>query len=389
MQYWRLKAWIPDPDRKRVVANLEALRAQLDSQVPPKDAESELLLATWNIRDFGKPVKERFGMGPRFAESYFYIAELLSRFDFIALQEINELDEWEKVLTILGPDWDWIATDVTEGTGGNGERLTYLWDKRKVHFQNIAGELVLPTSLLITKFLDPKDDKDKDGIKDDSDPADPTLIDGKPIGQQFRRTPFTALFQAAWFKFEICTAHLYYGEDRGDKLKERVQEIERIGQFFGQRAERDIADGRSLILLGDFNIVSREHEMMAGLTKAGFSVPKALAKAPPTNEKKTMFYDQIVFQTAKGELDYLDVDDEGANNARAGAVDIYENVYTDDQREAYEEQMAAATSSDNKDALEHPEAYFRKWRTWQFSDHFPLWVRLKVNASAEYLEGVE
>jgi endonuclease/exonuclease/phosphatase family metal-dependent hydrolase len=390
MEYWRLHTQIPDADRKRVVANLRALRAQLDRDVPAKDSEAELLLATWNIRDFGKPVPERFGMGPRFAESYFYIAEVLSRFDFVAVQEVNELEEWETVTKILGPNWEWIATDVTdEAIGGNGERLTYVWDKRKVHFQNVAGELVLPTKLLITKFLDKKVDEDGDNVKDKPDPSDPTLIDGKPIGQQFRRTPFAALFQAGWFKFEICTAHLYYGDDEGNQLKERTQEIERIGEFFGRRAERDIAEDRSLILLGDFNIVSREHKMMEGLTKAGFTVPKALSKAPPTNEKKTMYYDQIVFQTAKGELDYLEVDEEGNNNARAGAVDLYENVYTDAQRGDYVEQMAAATSADNKSALEHPEAYFRKWRTWQFSDHFPLWVRLKVNGSAEYLEGVD
>lgn len=390
MEYWRLKNQIEDPDRKRVVANLEALRGQLDRDLPPKDAESELLLATWNIRDFGKPTPERFGMGPRFAESHFYIAEVISRFDFVALQEINELEEWKTVMKILGPDWEWIATDVTdEAIGGNGERLTYVWDKRKVRFQNVAGELVLPTKLLITKYLDPKKDKDKDGLNDDPDPSDPTEIDGKPIGQQFRRTPFAAQFQASWFKFEICTAHLYYGDPSGGKLKERVDEIKKIGQFFGQRADRDIAEGRSLILLGDFNIVSREHEMMDGLTEAGFSVPKALATAPPTNEDKTMFYDQIVFQTAKGELDYLDTEPDGTNNARAGAVDLYENLYTPAQRQDYVAQMAEATSSDNKGALKDPQAYFEKWRTWQMSDHFPLWVRLKVNDSTEYLQGVE
>lgn len=388
MQYWRLKSWIPDADRKRVVANLEALRAQLDTQLPAKNAESDLLLATWNIRDFGKPENKRRGWGPRFAESYFYIAEVLSRFDFIALQEINELDEWEKVLAILGPDWDWIATDVTdEEIGGNGERLTYLWDKRKVHFQNVAGELVLPTKLLITKYPDPKDDKDGDGKRDKPNPSDPTEIDGKPIGQQFRRTPFAAMFQAAWFKFEICTAHLYYGSTSGGPLKERTEEIERIGKFFGQRAERDIAEKRSLILLGDFNIVSREHKMMEGLLKAGFTVPKALAKAPPTNAKKTMFYDQIVFQAGKGELDYLD--DETSGEVRAGAVDLYEHVYTPDQRADYKAQMEAASSSDSKGAKEDPEDYFLEWRTYQFSDHFPLWVQLKVNGSAEYLEGVD
>lgn len=392
MDYARLKTRIAKGDRERVVANLEKLRAQLDRRLPAKDAESELLLATWNLRDFGKQVSRRFGMGPRFPESHFYIAEVLSRFDFVAVQEVNELREWEEVVRILGRDWDWIATDVTdERVGGNGERLTYLWDRRKVHFQNVAGELVLPTEMLITEHIDPKDDRDHDGRRDKPDPSDPTEIDGKPIGQQFRRTPFAARFQAGWFKFEICTAHLYYGESSGGPLKERIEEIRAIGEFFGERAERALAEDRSLILLGDFNIVSREHAMMKGLTEAGFSVPRALAKAPPTNEKKTMYYDQIVFQTAQGKLDYLESEEkrkEGVNNARAGTVDLFENVYTPDQRAEYAEQMKKATSSRSKTARQDPQAHFEKWRTWQFSDHFPLWVRLKVNNSAEYLQGL-
>lgn len=391
MDYSRLKqdTWLPPADRKRVVANLETLRAQLDGEVPPKDTESELLLATWNIRDFGKPVKKRRGWGDRFPESYFYIAEVLSRFDFVAIQEVNELDEWEKVVKILGPNYEWIATDITdEDIGGNGERLTYLWDKRKVWFQNVAGELVLPTRLLITKYLAAKDDKDDDGVKDKPNPADPTEIDGKPIGQQFRRTPFAVLFQAGWFKFEICTAHLYYGSSSGDQLKERIQEIERIAEFFGERADRDLAEERSLILLGDFNIVSREHKMMDGLLKAGFTVPKALAKAPPTNSKKTMYYDQIVFKANKGALDYLDADAIGAD-ARAGSVDLYAHLYTPDQHAEYAEQIAATPNSDGKEAKEEPDDYFLEWRTYQFSDHFPLWVRLKTNNSASYLKSLE
>jgi len=102
-------------ERKRAVDNLELLRAQLDAEVPEKDVEENLLLATWNIRDLNK--KNRRGFGERLPETYFYIAEVLSRFDFVAVQEVNELDEWEKITAILGPAWDWVATDVTDGEG--------------------------------------------------------------------------------------------------------------------------------------------------------------------------------------------------------------------------------------------------------------------------------
>ena len=380
MNYSRLKRLEPEAERKRVVRNLMALRAQLDEEVPPKNAESDLLLATWNLRDFAKD--NRKGFGERFPESHFYIAEVLSRFDFVAVQEINELDEWEKVTSILGPSWDWIATDVTEGTGGNGERLTYLYDKRKVWFQNIAGEIVLPANLLITANVKAKEGDEK--IE--------TTVEGKgegderaEVGKQFRRTPFAALFQSAWFKFEICTVHIYYGDERGEALAERVTEIERIGRFFGKRAERNFEEKRSLILLGDFNIVGHDHETMKALLDSGFEVPKALREAPATNADKTMFYDQIAFRTRPGDLEYLETAAAGAD-ARAGSVDIFKNVYAPDQFDEFKEQVEQSDNAHTKSGKADPEAYYLDWRTYQFSDHAPLWVRLKVNDSENYLK---
>jgi endonuclease/exonuclease/phosphatase family metal-dependent hydrolase len=372
MNYSRLRRLQPEAERKRIVRNLMALRAQLDEEVPPKNAESDLLLATWNLRDFAKD--NRKGYGERFPESHFYIAEVLSRFDFVAVQEINELDEWEKVTDILGPSWDWIATDVTEGTGGNGERLTYLYDKRKVWFQNIAGEVVLPGNLLITANVKPKKGDEEKIEKEDAD-----------VGKQFRRTPFAALFQSAWFKFEICTVHIYYGAESGQPLKERIAEIRGIGEFFGKRAKRDLEEKRSLILLGDFNIVGRDHETMKALLDSGFEVPEALRKAPATNTDKTMFYDQIAFRTRPGDLEYLETPGEGADT-RAGSVDIFKNVYTPGQFAEFKDQVEESDNAHTKAGKADPEAYYLDWRTYQFSDHAPLWVRLKVNDSENYLK---
>jgi hypothetical protein len=384
MDYSRLRWLKPEAERKRIVRNLIALRQQLDEEVPPKNAESDLLLATWNLRDFAKD--DRRGWGERFPESHFYIAEVLSRFDFVAVQEINELDEWEKVTRILGPSWDWIATDVTEGTGGNGERLTYLYDKRKVWFQNIAGEIVLPANLLITASMKPKSG-DKGQIETTVEADGKGGEKEETVGKQFRRTPFAALFQSAWFKFEICTVHIYYGAESGQQLDERIAEIGRIGEFFGERAEKDFAEKRSLILLGDFNIVGREHKTMKALLDSGFEVPKALREAPATNVEKDKFYDQIAFRTRPGDLEYLEMPGEGAD-ARAGSVDIFKNLYTPAQFDEFKEQVEASDNAHTKDAEKDPEAYYLDWRTYQFSDHAPLWVRLKVNDSENYLKGL-
>ncbi len=133
-------------------------------------------MSTWNIRDFDKV--SRRGFGKRLPETLFYIAEVISRFDLVAVQEVNRLREWEQVMRILGSDYDYIASDETDMTlGGNGERLLFVYDKRKVSFKNIAGEIVLPNHLLITKAGD-----------SDSD----TLYEGK----QFWRSPYICRFQS-------------------------------------------------------------------------------------------------------------------------------------------------------------------------------------------------
>ena len=55
--------------------------------------------------------------------------------------------------------------------------------------------------------------------------------------QQFARTPFMVAFQSGWFKFSLCTVHIYYGSDSGAQLKRRIAEIERLVKFFADRQD--------------------------------------------------------------------------------------------------------------------------------------------------------
>lgn len=364
--YYQLRRAIRDKqERARVIDNLVALRDQLDSEVPAKDADRNLLVASWNIRDFGKPGSRR-GFGRREPESFFYIAEIISRFDMVAVQEINELPEWEIVMDILGPDWDFIATDVTDkALGGNGERLTYCYDKRKLWFKNISGEIVLPTKMLISKAL-----------------VEPGSGEKLYTGKQFRRTPFVTSFQSGWFRFDICTVHLYYGAESGDKLQQRVEEIERVAQYFGKRADKGLRKDRALILLGDFNIVHPDHKTMKALTDNGFKVPKTLSD--PTNFAETKYYDQIAFKTKPHVLEYVEKTTGQGNRRNAGVLDIHKNLYRPEQWEAYAGQMKRSPNGKNKSGSEL-QAYYRSWLTYQLSDHKPLWVRINSNESGAYL----
>ena len=143
MPFYRpIKDIKPKKTRLRMLAGLKALRMQMDEEMPHKTKDSTLILGTWNIRNFDD---NRFMSGHRTKEDLYYIAEIISRFDVLAVQEICEnLDPLDKIMKILGYDFDYIVTDVTEGRSGNAERLGFIFDRNKVKFKGIAGELVLP-----------------------------------------------------------------------------------------------------------------------------------------------------------------------------------------------------------------------------------------------------
>ena len=303
---------------------------------------------------------------------------------------MSDLGDWNRIVRILGPNWTYIASDITdEGLGGNGERLTYLYDRRKVSFRRIAGEIVLPPALLVSENVVQKP-KDK--------PADRKLRTDK-VGPQFARTPYLGSFQAGWFKFDICTVHIYYGAESGAKLRRRIGEIHEIAEYFGGRADEALRAQTALILLGDFNVVDPEHETMEALLDTGFEVPTALRH--PTNADAVNYYDQIAFKTRPGVLDYLDTPVAEGARKHAGAFNEFEVLFTPEQLPEYRAAAAKAKSASERKARAEAkrkgrkppkaktiEAYYEEWRTWQLSDHRSLWVQLQANDSGAYLEKI-
>ena len=209
--------------------------------------------------------------------------------------------------------------------------------------------------------------------------------EGKKLysGKQFRRTPFVTSFQSGWFKFDICTVHIYFGEESGAKLEERCEEIETIAKYFGKRAKKANHDDKALILLGDFNIRHPDHKTMTALTDQGFTVPKTLQD--PTNFSGTKYYDQIAFIAEDEVLDYIETETDDLKQANAGILDIYKNLYKAGQWSDYKGQMHRSPNGEELSDAELKK-YYKKWLTYQLSDHRPLWVRIKTNDRAAYLD---
>ena len=86
---------ITDPLPPNVAADLARLRAGLNATVPPKHLDDNLLIATWNLRAFGG-LNDAWDAPPKASPSrdlraVACIAEILSRFDVIAVQEATAL----------------------------------------------------------------------------------------------------------------------------------------------------------------------------------------------------------------------------------------------------------------------------------------------------------
>jgi len=90
---------------KRCARRLLSMRSQADlAALRKRKRDGALLLATWNIRDFDS---NEFKFGPRLPETFCYIAEIISYFDLVAVQEVaRDLSALERVMAILGREWD-------------------------------------------------------------------------------------------------------------------------------------------------------------------------------------------------------------------------------------------------------------------------------------------
>ena len=384
MNYLKLRQ-LPKQERARIAGNIARLREHLISTIPRQTTDKSLVLGTWNIRNFDD---NRFGHGHRLDESIFYISEIISAFDTLAIQEITaNMDGFERLKDTVGEDYDFILTDATEGRSGNSERLGFAFNRRKVTFAGIAGEIVLPQKLLISS---------------------------KTKKLQFSRTPFCCLFEAGWFKFMFSTVHIYYGakSKKSAEYQRRVGEIRSIANFLKKRADNEES---SYILVGDFNIDKPEGDDAAfnALEKAGFGVFK---NREGSNKKKNKYYDQISFRSKSGKVE-LAVDTYGDTEPH-GVFDLFESVFRDKDFEEYDadvkkslanrieklrsalqkttsvrktaslEKSIASAKETKRTKANRKKYYLNEWRTFQMSDHLPLWVALKIDFTEDFLEQI-
>jgi len=306
-----------------VVEDVVRLRRRIErSQLPAKLVDGNLIVGTWNIRNFGQVYEEwdeNPGSPKRNLRAMAYIAEIVCRYDVIAIQEVKWDTSALRMLLaeFLGPNWGVIVSDVSAGPRGNAERMAFIYDKRRVEPSGLAGEIVLsPTA------------------------------EGDPI-QQFDRTPYIVGFRSVGEGFTLLTAHIKYGEVPADRLEELRALSGYIAAEIRDRAKAG-AEENNLIVLGDFNIDDRgDNPLFQAFVSTGLVVPSQLLNLKTTYATKSKYYDQIAWF-----MDDLDL----LAGEQAGVVDFAGAVY---------QELSLGQMS------------------YRVSDHFPVWVEFLVDRSAE------
>lgn len=359
--YHPLNDYMNDPDypnkQSWIASRLLTLRHDLYREIKHGRRPNSLVIGSWNIRAFD-------GGTPRMDESYHYIAEIIDHFDICAIQEVkSDLKPLRRLKELLGPNWDFFVSDVSIHEGGNSERIAFMYNTSRVFFRNLIGEIVL---------------------------AREDLIGGE---NQIARSPFFASFQADWFRFSLCSAHIIFGDDLGL----RAEEIRAIANTLVKRAK---TDNQVHIFLGDMNIEKPDDEVMQALRGTEMQVPEFGG----TNMDGKNWFDQMAFTTkgkAKrktrllrhGVFDWRhavfgphphgDVPPLSADDAAMGKY----RPTLDENLAHYGPIVEAFRRKHGKNPYaDWPKAY-RGWMTHEMSDHLPIWMELEIDYSDQYLSG--
>jgi endonuclease/exonuclease/phosphatase family metal-dependent hydrolase len=286
-----------------------------DSRLIPKKSKEGLLIATWNIANLGAQ--------SRWAEHYQILAEIVSWFDVIAIQEINEdLSGIRNLESELPSYYNIIMSD----KAGNNEHSAFIYDGRKVKLLEMVGEVGIP-------------------------PASHRWIKIKGIKSKFTgfdRNPYLASFQWENFTFIPINVHLYFGKNSKKHRERRALEAYAIGRYADLKRKSKKAFSKNIIVLGDFNLpkVDKKDPIYQALTKRGLELPEHSTKVY-SNINNDKEYDQIAFlPSIKSKI------------VTQGVFDFDNAIF--------------------EDLWKSNVADFKAYLRYYISDHRPLWMQLSL-----------
>lgn len=294
---------------------LNHLQSHKEKRKIPEKSNNKLLMATWNIANLG--------LQNRWQDHYTLIAEILSWFDIITIEEVNDNLEGLRAIEAELPSY--YELDFSD-KAGNNERTAFVYDGRKIKRLEMIGEVSVP----------PKDYK---YIKIDDIT---TQFNG------FDRNPYLATFSFMQFNFMLIGVHIFFGSEEKKDVDRRALETFALARYAYLRRKSKHAYMKNIIAMGDFNLpkVEKGDPIYDALTKKGLRLPNHSTKVY-SNINNDKQYDQIAFFPGlKSKI------------TAHGVFDFDSEIFPDLWQES--------TSK------------FRSYLRYYMSDHRPMWMQLDV-----------
>jgi endonuclease/exonuclease/phosphatase family metal-dependent hydrolase len=294
---------------------IDALLIHKQTRNIPVKSPDKLLIATWNIANLG--------MHQRTSDHYQLIAEILSWFDLVAIQEVHQnLIGLYQLESLIGTKYDLIFNDI----GGNDERAAYFFDATKIERLQMVGELSVPPSQIRHIKIS--------GVQE--------TFNG------FDRNPYVASFLFKDKKLVFINAHLFFGGESTAEMNRRGLEAFAVGRYadLEKKSQHSFAD--YYFALGDFNIPKAVagDPIFDALTNRGLVIPEHSTRIASSIMSDAQ-YDQVLFfpdtkRTIKAD----------------GVFDYDQALFA----QLYEERPTS----------------FKSYCRYYISDHRPMWVEIEL-----------
>lgn len=239
------------------------LREHRKTRQIPKRQTGKLLAATWNIANLGAQRRRDQDLS--------LIAEIISWFDIVAIQECREnFGDLFDIHTKLPATFRVLMSDAS----GNNERMAFLYDSRKLRLLEEVGEIAFPPSRYSSIKL----------------PG----VDARFNG--FDRTPYLAAFAAGKTSLMFVNVHLFYGDEKPASIARRSLETFAVAKWADLRNKSPYSFTRELVVLGDFNMPKSApgDPIHTALTKLGLELPGHSTQIASSISSDAN-YDQIAF----------------------------------------------------------------------------------------------